>query len=205
MTKTFGALGVLLALCCTFSVHAVEVIGNETRVELTSAPTLIGTLGLSVQPVGIGTLEAVGPTAVFPITGGSVDDMSGAALVEHDGSGLILSAGRDSLALLNFLIDTAQSTIFGDAVVIDDTNGTIEASALNDVPLFTFNAGLDLFLTGAAAGAIESLFGVPGLTGFEIGTAQLDLATTAPVPLPGAVWLFGSAVSLLMARRGLAA
>lgn len=182
--------------------NAVEIIGNETRVELTSAPTLIGTLGLSIQPVGIGSIEAVGPTAVFPITGGTIDDVTGELLVEHDGSGLTLSAGTTSLLLLNFLIDTENTQILGDAVTIaPDTNGDLQAAALNDIPLFTLD-GLDLLLTSTAAGAIDSLFGVPGLTGFEIGTASLDVAA---VPVPGAVWLFGSALSVLFARKRLAA
>lgn len=197
--KTVRLVAVLLLATPLFT-SAAEITGNETRVELTSATTLTG-LGLSIQPVGIGAIDAVGPTAIFPITGGTVDDMSGAALIEHDGSGLTLSAGTTSLLLLNFLIDTAQSKIIGDAVTIaDDGTGMLEAAALNDIDLFTLDGSLNLFLTGAAAGAIETLFGVPGLTGFEIGTASVDIAA---VPVPGAVWLFGSAISLLMARKRL--
>ena len=155
---------------------------------------------MSLQPVGIGSIEAVGPTAVFPITGGTIDDVTGELLVEHDGSGLTLSAGTTSLLLLNFLIDTENTQILGDAVTIaPDTNDDLQAAALNDIPLFTLD-GLDLLLTSTAAGAIDSLFGVPGLTGFEIGTASLDVAT-----VPGAVWLFGSALSVLFARKRLAA
>ena len=181
--------------------NAVEIIGNETRVELTSAPTLIG-LGLSIQPVGIGSIEAVGPTAVFPVTGGTIDDITGELLVEHDGSGLTLSAGTTSLLLLNFLIDTENTQILGDAVTIaPDMGGDLQAAALNNIPLFNLD-GLNLLLTGTAAGAIDSLFGVPGLTGFEIGTASLDVAA---VPVPGAVWLFGSALSLLFARKRIGA
>ena len=181
--------------------NAVEIIGNETRVELTSAPTLIG-LGLSIQPVGIGSIEAVGPTAVFPVTGGTIDDITGELLVEHDGSGLTLSAGTTSLLLLNFLIDTENTQILGDAVTIaPDMGGDLQAAALNDIPLFNLD-GLNLLLTGTAAGAIDTLFGVPGLTNFEIGTASLDVAA---VPVPGAVWLFGSALSLLFARKRIGA
>ena len=182
--------------------NAVEIIGNETRVELTSAPTLIGTLGLAIQPVGTAAIEAVGPTAVFPVTGGTIDDITGELLVEHDGSGLSLSAGTTSLLLLNFLIDTENTQILGDAVTIaPDMGGDLQAAALNNIPLFNLD-GLNLLLTGTAAGAIDSLFGVPGLTGFEIGTASLDVAA---VPVPGAVWLFGSALSLLFPRKRIGA
>lgn len=192
------ALAICALLVPVFA-SAASITGNTTSVELTSAPTLTG-LGISIQPVGIAALEAIGPTAIFPITGGTIDDVTSAALIEHDGSGLTLSVGTDSLLLLNFLIDTAQSTIFGDAVVIDDNGGVISATALNDIDIFSLT-GLTLSLTGTAAGAIDGLFGVAGLTGFEIGTASLDLATAAPVPLPPAVWLFGSGLGYVFMRR----
>ena len=104
------ALTVLLAV--PLGASAAAITGNTTRVELTAAGAL-ASLGVAVQPVGTATLEAAGPTAVFPITGGTIDDVTGDLLVEHDGSGLSLGVGTDNILLLNFLIDSAAATIFG--------------------------------------------------------------------------------------------
>ena len=199
MKKSMMLIATVVALTAPAIASALTVIGDETRVELTAAGAL-GALGVSVQPVGIGAIDAAGPTAIFPITGGSVDDVTGDALIEHDGSGLTLSVGTDSLLLLNFLIDTAQTTIFGDAVVIDDDGGMITAAALNDIDIFSFDAGLNVFLTDTAAGALNGLFGTAFAAGDKIGEASLDLAT---VPVPAALWLLAPAAGVLVTlRRG---
>ena len=189
------ALSSLLAL--PLGASAAAIVGNTTSVELTAAGAL-ASLGVAVQPVGTASLEAAGPTAVFPITGGSIDDVTGELLVEHDGSGLSLGVGTDNILLLNFLVDSAAATIFGDVVVVDDVAGTLSASALNDVDLFSLDADLNVFLTATASGALNALFGTALPTGLKIGEASLDVAA---VPLPPAVMLFGSAFAGMLALR----
>ncbi len=189
------ALSSLLAL--PLGASAAAIVGNTTSVELTAAGAL-ASLGVAVQPVGTASLEAAGPTAVFPITGGSIDDVTGELLVEHDGSGLSLGVGTDNILLLNFLIDSAAATIFGDVVVVDDIAGTLSASALNDVDLFSLDADLNVFLTATASGALNALFGTALPTGLKIGEASLDVSA---VPLPPAVMLFGSALAGMLALR----
>ncbi len=189
------ALSVLLTL--PLGASAAAIIGNTTSVELTAAGAL-ASLGVAVQPVGTASLEALGPTAVFPITGGSIDDVTGDLLVEHDGSGLSLGVGTDNILLLNFLIDSAAATIFGDVVVVDDVAGTLSASALNDVDLFSLDADLNVFLTATASGALNALFGTALPAGLKIGEASLDVSA---VPLPPAVMLFGSAFAGMLALR----
>lgn len=177
--------------------HAVAITGIETTVELTAAGLLVSN-GIAVQPVGTGSLAGV--TATFPITGGTLNGSD--ALIEHDGSGLSLSKGNDHLLLLNFLIDTAAAKVFGDAVVIDDVGGVPSAAALNDIPLFDLAAatsgGIPLLLSGTAAGALVSLFGLPDLTGAQIGLANPSVSA---VPVPAAWWLMGSACAALGLRR----
>lgn len=189
------ALSSLLAL--PLGASAAAIVGNTTSVELTAAGAL-ASLGVAVQPVGTASLEAAGPTAVFPITGGSIDDVTGELLVEHDGSGLSLGVGTDNILLLNFLVDSAAATIFGDVVVVDDIAGTLSASALNDVDLFSLDADLNVFLTATASGALNALFGTALPTGLKIGEASLDVSA---VPLPPAVMLFGSALAGMLALR----
>jgi len=189
------ALTVLLAV--PLGASAAAITGNTTRVELTAAGAL-ASLGVAVQPVGTATLEAAGPTAVFPITGGTIDDVTGDLLVEHDGSGLSLGVGTDNILLLNFLIDSAAATIFGDVVLVEDIAGTLSASALNDIDLFSLDADLNVFLTATASGALNALFGTALPTGLKIGEASLDVAA---VPIPAAVMLFGSALAGMLALR----
>ncbi|MEQ8234695.1 MAG: PEP-CTERM sorting domain-containing protein [Gammaproteobacteria bacterium] len=195
--KHLRACALALLLAAPLGASAAAITGNTTSVELTAADAL-ASLGVAVQPVGTASLEAVGPTALFPITGGSVDDGSGALLVEHEGSGLSLGVGTDNILLLNFLIDSAAATIFGDVVVVDDVAGSLTASALNDVDLFSLDSSLNVFLTATAAGALNGLFGTALPAGLKIGEASLDVAV---VPLPPAVLLLGSAVAGMAALR----
>ena len=181
---------------------ASVVVGGATDVTLTAGPTLAG-LGLTATPTGTATVTTDGsgiPTFTFPITGGSIDDMSGAALIYHDGSGILFSAGSSSLQIGNFLIDTSALLVSGDA--------TANGSALGTVPLFTIGSGTSLFLTAEAAGAFTSIFGAPNLTGANVGFATVN-AQTAAVPEP-ATWFmmllgFGMAGIALRRRERLSA
>lgn len=197
--KTLKSLVLALTLAPWLGVHAAAINGVETAVELTAAG-LLAANGVTVQPVGTAALDATTVTATFPITGGTLNGSD--ALIEHAGSGLSLSKGSDHLLLLNFLIDTAAATVFGDAVVIDDVAGTPSATALNDIPLFALGSatsgGIPLLLSTAAAGAVSSLFGLPDLSGAQIGLAN---PTLSAVPVPAAVWLMGSALAAVGLRR----
>ena len=177
-----AAVGMLATLGVTAPVAAATIVGGSTSVSLTSAPTLIG-LGLGIAPFGTANIDGSAPlVATFLITGGSTN--SSGALIEHDGSGLIFTAGASSLSIGNFLIDTAMAKLTGKVIV----NGT---TTLNDVPLFDVGPGLSLNLTAAAAGAFTTVFGAPDLTGALIGTAVTNpilQSTPAAIPEPG-VWV----------------
>jgi hypothetical protein len=178
------AFGAILALNSGQS-NAAVITGGTTDVVLTSADVLAG-LGVTVSPLGIATLESTlpFPTAVFPITGGSIGGAG--ALIQHDGSGLELSAGATSLDLQNFLIDTAGGVI--DGLV------TIGAGPpVGVVPLFTLGTGvtptteIPLTLTTTAADTLNTVFfpagGGPFTTATEIGVAS-TFPTVAGVPEP---------------------
>jgi hypothetical protein len=82
------------------------------------------------------------------------------------------------------------------------SGGAPTAAALNDVPLFTLGAlaagGIPLLPSGAAAGALSSLFVLPDLSGAQIGLANPSVSA---VPVPAAVWLMGSAIAAIGLRR----
>ncbi len=199
LIKRYAAAFALAACAAGVSIpaSAATIVGGSTSVSLTSAPTLIG-LGLTITNTGFSTLIGNNPPVVtFLITGGSVDDDDGDAMIAHDGSGLRFSSGANFLSIADFLIDTDAGTITGNV----NANGTL----LPDVEIFTFDPALTLFLTGTAASAFTSIFGAPDLTGATIGTAvtnPITQATAVPEPVTWLMMIGGFAlVGGAMRRR----
>ena len=200
-----GGLALVLGLGAG-NARALPLVGDQTIVLLTSAG-LLSSVGISVAPTGtaVVALDIVGrPEAAFPITGGDLTGLAGT--IEHDGSGLLLSQGSTELPLGNFLIDTTQLLLFGD-------------TPLGNVPLFDIGLctalagtagqcvdgdgsvlldGFKLSLTSTAAGALSLVFGLPDLTGTQIGVAYIDVRA---VPEPGTALLIGGGL-VAVALRG---
>jgi PEP-CTERM motif len=181
--------------------HAATIIGGATNVTLTAAPTFTS-LGLSFATFGTAsTVVGAGgiPTATFLITGGTVNDITGKALIAHNGSGLNFTAGVNALRISDFLINTTTNVLTGKVQF-----GT---TTLTDVPLFNIGNGLSLSLTSQAAGAFTAVFGAPNLAGAAIGTANVNLVTAAsavPEPTAWGMMLVGFGVvgaSLRLRRR----
>ena len=195
---TVGVASLLTPVLLSAPATAATIIGGGTSVKLTAAPTLTG-LGLSFATFGSAsaTADAMGiPTATFLITGGSINDATGAARIEHNGSGLNFTGGGKALSIGDFLINTSTNILTGQVKI-----GT---TTLNNVPLFTIGTGLSLSLTADAAGAFTAVFGAPDLTGAAIGTAAVNLVSV-PVPEP-ATWGmlivgFGAVGMALRTRR----
>ncbi|MDZ7588076.1 MAG: PEPxxWA-CTERM sorting domain-containing protein [Parasphingorhabdus sp.] len=189
------ALAACWALLGVQTASAATIVGGSTSVSLTAAPTLQG-LGLTISNTGMSFLLGTSPpVATFLISGGSVN--GGNSLIEHEGSGLLFTAGANSLAIGNFLIDTSAGILSGDVVA----NG----ASLMDVPLFNIGPGLTLLLTSQGAGAFTSVFGAPDLTGATIGTATTNpiiQAAIVPEPETWAIMIFGFfAVGIAMRNR----
>ncbi|MDY0946817.1 hypothetical protein SOM11_12550, partial [Frigoribacterium sp. CFBP9039] len=84
-------------------------------------------------PVGTGTFDGATGTFAFPITGGNVDYYDPSSDVrpyvqgelDHDGSGLSLTAGDTTVELTDFRIDPGESKLYGTVsangeVVVED-------------------------------------------------------------------------------------
>jgi hypothetical protein len=197
---TIGVTGLLAPLLLTAPAQAATIIGGATSVTVTAAPTLTG-LGLAFAPFGTASAVVNGgiPTVTFLITGGSVNDATGKALINHNGSGLRFTAGGRVLTIGDFLINTTTNVLTGTVVA----NG---GAALSNVPLFNIGNGLSLSLTSQAAGAFTTVFGAPNLTGAAIGTASTSFVTAATaVPEPAAWGMmllgFGLVGTALRTRR----
>ena len=186
--------------------RAVPLVGDQTIVLLTSAGLLAGA-GISVAPIGaaeIGLDLAERPEALFPITGGDVTGLAGT--IEHDGSGLLLAQGATELPLTNFLIDTTALVLSGDTPLgnvplfdiglCTDLAGTADQCIDGDGSVLL--DGFKLSLTDTAAGALTQVFGLPDLTGTQIGVARIDVRA---VPEPSTAVLIGAGLVAAAASR----
>ncbi len=170
------------------------LFGGSTGVALDKGFTDALT-SLGVTPGVLGTATLTNGSVNFPITGGSVVYWSPSGkyrpyvqgIIEHDGSGLSLTAGSTVVDLSNFTINPGNSKLYGDVTV----NGTVAAT---QAYLFDLHGGTlkplqvdgnNAILTGTtvhispdAAGVLNKVFsttGVPSelLVGVATITAQI--------------------------------
>ena len=87
---------------------------------------------LKLTPGVVGTAKLTNGSLVFPITGGNVTYFKpGTASpyvigqVQHEGSGLSLTAGKTVVQLANFNVDPGVSRVYGDVIV----NGKVAATS----------------------------------------------------------------------------
>jgi hypothetical protein len=193
-----AALALGLAAGAQTNAASLPIIGVKTDVEVT-AP--LGALGLTPAPFGSAT--AVGAIFTFPVTGGSVDSLSGAALIEHAGSGVALTAGTQSAFVGNFLIDTAAGSVFADGAALG-LPGFLNAPIFN-LGTGTELPGVELIITSTLASVLTAVFGAPDLTGVTFGYARPDVAVV-PVPAAGLLLLSGmGALGAVRLRRRISA
>ena len=152
------------------------------------------TLKLTPSPFGTATISAAG-VATFPITGGNVDYYKPHGPVEpyvtgniqHNGSGLNLTAGTTKVTLSNFDIDPGASKLYGQVSV----NGKVAVAKaylfnLNGTPLKPLQkSGTDAILEGTivemspdAAKLLDDTFKTTAVkAGLVIGVAKITIAT----------------------------
>lgn len=197
----------LALLALPVAASATAVVGGNTRVAFGPAIS-----GLEAGLTGTASLVGGdgGLTVNFGITGGDLDG-SLAGTIRHDGSGITLSNGINTLGLGNFVIDTTSGFLLGDASL----NGTGLGTALQ---LFSFDLGtvsvaqltdldnplLSLFITSTASGALTAAFGLGDTTGVVLGAAATAPQLAAvPEPESWALMVVGfGIVGAVMRRRG---
>lgn len=104
------------------SIPALTGVDTEVAVD---AGFLDALTSLGLTPGVVGTATLTDGVLAFPITGGNVDYYDPAedyrpyvqGMIEHDGSGLSLTAGDTVVELTNFTIDPGTSKLFGDVTV----------------------------------------------------------------------------------------
>lgn len=165
--------------------------GVDTQVTLDQGfVDALGTLGLTPGVTGTATLTD--GVLAFPITGGNVDYYDPAedyrpyvqGSIEHDGSGITLSAGDIVVGLSDFRIDPGTSQLFGTVTA----NGELVA---NDVYIFNLDGstlkplqtdadgnavleGTTVLISPDAAALLNETFGTDAVTDeLVVGIAKI--------------------------------
>ncbi len=173
LPSSFEELGLVRAVFGDFGFRGQTqpIVAGQTDVKLTSAATL-QSLGIDVSPLGSASVVESPkgtPTAEFPITGGT-EQRTGDVIL-HQGSGLELSSnnGAETVDLQNFIVDTIHNVV--------DADVTINGKTVGDIGVFNLGSGGRLTLTSAAAGALDSTFGLGSTL-----TSSTVVGTAAPQP-----------------------
>jgi len=111
---------------------------------------------LKLTPGTVGTAKLAEGSLIFPITGGNVSVFKPGSVpnyvvgqIQHEGSGLSLTAGETKVELTNLNVDPGVSRVYGDVTV----NGK---TAVTSAYLFTLNGStLKPLATGSGTATLE--------------------------------------------------
>src|SRR3954452_9526179 len=113
-------------------VAAIDSLTGETT-QITLDQGFVDALTqLKLTPGTVGTAKLASGALIFPITGGNVTVFKPGTVspyvigqIQHEGSGLSLSAGGTKVELTNFNVDPGVSRVYGDVTV----NGKVAATS----------------------------------------------------------------------------
>lgn len=174
-----------------------SLTGKTTAVKLDAGfVKALTQLKVTPGPVGNAKITKSG-SAVFPITGGNVTYYKPGTVspyvqgrIEHDGSGLSLTAGGKKVSLTNFVVEPGKSVLTGKVSV----NGK---TAVKSAPLFFLDGstlkplmakdngtavlkGTTVELKQEAADLLNKTFGIKDLMGgLKVGVATITVNTGA--------------------------
>ena len=172
-----------------------DLTGDVTEVTLDSGfVQALTDLKVTPGPVGDGEISKDG-VASFPITGGNVTYYDPASpvrpfvqgIIDHNGSGLSLSAGDTTVELTDFVIDPGTSELTGtvtangkeaatDALLFDLDGSTLNPLKSNPDGSATLE-GTTVELSSDAATLLNDTFGIDALKGgLVIGISSITVA-----------------------------
>lgn len=201
---------------------AIPVVGGgvtSTILELGKASTVLSGAGVGITLTG--SASPYGPDVAFPVTGGDVDLAFLEGEILHDGSGVDLSNGGNTVKLSNLVVDLTNLLIRGDVEILIGgvSQGAAAPTALFDLTICNFSGALDPCVTDSdsirldgygarlTAGATAALASALGLDATQeaalddrhLVIARLDIAL---VPEPGTALLLAAGLVGLATARG---
>lgn len=170
--------------------------GVDTQVKLDTGFTgALKTLGLTPGVIGTAALDASTGTLKFPITGGNVDYYDPKAsyrpyvqgVIDHNGSGISLTAGSTVVKLTDFVIDPGTSRLTGSVQVGDGQVAkdvyifNLDGSTLKPLQTEGTNAvleGTTVKISPDAAKLLNSTFKTTAVTDqLVVGIAKITVNT----------------------------
>ncbi|MDQ3740237.1 MAG: hypothetical protein M3389_04755 [Actinomycetota bacterium] len=176
-------------------VAQIDTLTGQTTAVKLDAGFVEALSSLKVKPGVVGSAELENGSLKFPITGGNVTYYKPGSVspyvqgrVDHDGSGLSLTAGGKKVDLENFVVDPGTSTLTGKVSV----DGKVAAES---APLFFLDGrtlqplrttddgravleGTTVKLKAEAAQLLNETYGIDALEeGLEIGVAKITVNT----------------------------
>ena len=178
-------------------VQAVATIDNLTgeQTEITVDQTFFDTLdALGVTPGVLSNAGLDGNVLSFPITGGNVSVFEPGSVpnyvvgqIQHENSGLSLTAGDITVELRNFNVDPGVSRVYGDVVVNGEVAATsaylfrLNGSTLNPLKTEGDTAileGTKVFISDVAAQLLNDTYGITDVTDqVLVGVAKITVNT----------------------------
>lgn len=173
-------------------IPALSGVGTSVKVDSGTAAALTS-LGVKLGVSGTATFDATTSTATFPITSGYAEIYNDHShkpgwiqgSIQHDGSGLTLTAGATAVGLSNFVVDPGNSVLYGTVggkpsiplLTLDGAAVAVSKDSAGDVVL----DGTVAKLTDTAASALNAAFKTDAIkAGLPLGTVHL-VAKGTPV------------------------
>ena len=171
-----------------------SLTGNDTQVTLDQG-FVDALTTLKLTPGVVGTAKLTNGALVFPITGGNVTVFKPGQVspyvigqIQHEGSGLSLTAGKTKVELTNLNVDPGVSRVYGDVTV----NGKVAASSaylfqldgrtLNPLQSGSGTATLEgtkVEISPVAAPLLNKTFKTDAVkAGLLVGIAKITVSTT---------------------------
>jgi hypothetical protein len=171
-----------------------SLTGNETQVALDQG-FVDALTTLKLTPGTVGSAKLTDGALVFPITGGNVSVFKPGSVpnyvvgqIQHEGSGLSLSAGGTKVELTNLNVDPGVSRIYGDVSVNGKTAVTsaylFELNGSTLKPLATGSGtatleGTQVKISPVAAPLLNETFKTDAVKpGLLVGIAKITVSTT---------------------------
>jgi hypothetical protein len=172
----FAALAMLAALVLAANAPAAKLGGKTILAPEPQTIDALAAAGVSVTPVGPTSVNGKG--IGFPITGGKVDAETLRGKIKHKG-GLELSNGQEALTLQRFTVKVGNKNVIRAEVA---GGGMVRLAELDlDEAKVKQRGGkivvsnVDVLLAKRAAKALSGVFGLPDLTGADLGDATVKI------------------------------